>query len=214
MFSLLNPISFNNSFRLFAKFCETEITTFQSWQWIWLSRMYLFQLGTMFSVHCRARQHCRSCASHLWQYDRRACITNACTLSRRSLRFVAELNSRIDLRSAAGDAVNRCRTTNTDTRTARLWSMWSVLFLFLDPNFEILTLYLTEICIFQHGPNKNPIRAAILMTTIAIIFSLIGDLNQLAILSTMPFLITYAAVNYSYVSLAMTYDLQTVNRTE
>lgn len=52
------------------------------------------------------------------------------------------------------------------------------------------------------------------MMLIAILFVIIGDLNQLAILSTMPFLITYAFVNYSYVSLAMSYDLQTVAKVE
>ena len=59
---------------------------------------------------------------------------------------------------------------------------------------------------------------------VASVFVLLGDLNQvlshfpgltikfqLAILSTMPFLITYAFVNYAYVSLAMSYDLATVN---
>lgn len=45
---------------------------------------------------------------------------------------------------------------------------------------------------------------------VASVFVLLGDLNQLAILSTMPFLITYAYVNYAYVSLAMSYDLATV----
>uniref|UniRef100_A0A914VDG9 Amino acid permease/ SLC12A domain-containing protein n=1 Tax=Plectus sambesii TaxID=2011161 RepID=A0A914VDG9_9BILA len=61
------------------------------------------------------------------------------------------------------------------------------------------------------GPNKIPVVASLVMTAISLIFVLVGNLNQLAILSTMPFLITYAFVNYSYVSLAMTYDLITVN---
>ena len=46
---------------------------------------------------------------------------------------------------------------------------------------------------------------------VAIVFALLGDLNQLAILSTMPFLITYGFVNYAYVSLAMSYDLKAVH---
>ncbi|VDM46849.1 unnamed protein product [Toxocara canis] len=61
------------------------------------------------------------------------------------------------------------------------------------------------------GPNKDPVRAGIVMMLVAIVFVLLGDLNELAILSTMPFMITYAFVNYSYVSLAMSYDLQSVN---
>ncbi|CAI5442471.1 unnamed protein product [Caenorhabditis angaria] len=60
------------------------------------------------------------------------------------------------------------------------------------------------------GPNDNPILAGYLLMGVASVFVLLGDLNQLAILSTMPFLITYAYVNYAYVSLAMSYDLQTV----
>uniref|UniRef100_A0A0M3J8A8 Solute carrier family 12 member 8 (inferred by orthology to a human protein) n=1 Tax=Anisakis simplex TaxID=6269 RepID=A0A0M3J8A8_ANISI len=60
------------------------------------------------------------------------------------------------------------------------------------------------------GPNKNPVRAGLVMMLIAVVFVMLGNLNQLAILSTMPFLITYAFVNYSYVSLAMSYDLQSV----
>uniref|UniRef100_A0A2K6VJE1 AA_permease domain-containing protein n=1 Tax=Onchocerca volvulus TaxID=6282 RepID=A0A2K6VJE1_ONCVO len=62
------------------------------------------------------------------------------------------------------------------------------------------------------GANKSPIRASLAMMLISIIFVLLSDLNQLAILSTMPFLITYASVNYSYVSLAMSFDLQTITK--
>ncbi|KAM3720057.1 Solute carrier family 12 member [Dirofilaria immitis] len=62
------------------------------------------------------------------------------------------------------------------------------------------------------GANKTPLRACLVMMIIAVSFVLLDNLNQLAILSTMPFLITYAFVNYSYVSLAMSYDLQTVNK--
>uniref|UniRef100_A0A1I7XT79 AA_permease domain-containing protein n=1 Tax=Heterorhabditis bacteriophora TaxID=37862 RepID=A0A1I7XT79_HETBA len=65
----------------------------------------------------------------------------------------------------------------------------------------------------QSGPNKNPILAAVVLMGVASIFVLLGDLNQLAILSTMPFLITYAFVNYAYVSLAMSYDLAHINHT-
>uniref|UniRef100_A0A915PMG4 Solute carrier family 12 member 9 n=1 Tax=Setaria digitata TaxID=48799 RepID=A0A915PMG4_9BILA len=63
-----------------------------------------------------------------------------------------------------------------------------------------------------HGANKSPLRASIVMMLIATVLVLFDDLNQLATISTMPFLITYAFVNYSYVSLAMSYDLQTVNK--
>ena len=59
----------------------------------------------------------------------------------------------------------------------------------------------------QRGPNKLPVYALLAMTTLSLICVMLGDLNFLAILSTIPFLITYAAVNWAYVSLAMTYDM-------
>ncbi|VDO47723.1 unnamed protein product [Haemonchus placei] len=64
------------------------------------------------------------------------------------------------------------------------------------------------------GANKNPVLAGVVLMAVASVFVLLGDLNQLAILSTMPFLITYAFVNYSYVSLAMSYDLITISHAE
>ncbi|CAJ0564668.1 unnamed protein product, partial [Mesorhabditis spiculigera] len=60
------------------------------------------------------------------------------------------------------------------------------------------------------GANKNPVLATIVLMGIACLFVLLGDLNQLAILSTMPFMITYGMVNYAYVSLAMSFDLVSV----
>ncbi|CAI4221415.1 unnamed protein product [Auanema sp. JU1783] len=57
------------------------------------------------------------------------------------------------------------------------------------------------------GTNSNPIVASIVLMTVASLFVLLADLNKLAILSTMPFLLTYAYVNYAYVSLAMSYDI-------
>ncbi|CEF71320.1 Solute carrier family 12 member 8 [Strongyloides ratti] len=64
------------------------------------------------------------------------------------------------------------------------------------------------------GANQNPVKASIVMMVISVIFALLGSLNQLAIMSTMPFLITYAFVNYSYTSLAMSFDLQELNKAE
>ncbi|GMT13843.1 hypothetical protein PFISCL1PPCAC_5140, partial [Pristionchus fissidentatus] len=63
-----------------------------------------------------------------------------------------------------------------------------------------------------HGANKNPVLAGVVMMAVACVFVLLGDLNMLAILSTMPFLITYAFVNYAYVSLAMSADLEDVTQ--
>lgn len=47
----------------------------------------------------------------------------------------------------------------------------------------------------------------IVVTLVIVLFILIADLNTLAKISTIPYLITYGFINYSYVSLAMTYDL-------
>ncbi|GMR63134.1 hypothetical protein PMAYCL1PPCAC_33329 [Pristionchus mayeri] len=63
-----------------------------------------------------------------------------------------------------------------------------------------------------HGANRNPVLAGVVMMGVACVFVLLGDLNMLAILSTMPFLITYAFVNYAYVSLAMSADLDDVTQ--
>ncbi|GMS83795.1 hypothetical protein PENTCL1PPCAC_5970 [Pristionchus entomophagus] len=63
-----------------------------------------------------------------------------------------------------------------------------------------------------HGANRNPVLAGVVMMGVACVFVLLGDLNMLAILSTMPFLITYAFVNYAYVSLAMSADLEDVTQ--
>lgn len=62
----------------------------------------------------------------------------------------------------------------------------------------------------QDNPGQDPQRATMLVTSVAILLLLLGDLNQLAILSSLPFLFTYAMVNYAYVSLAMSHDLDTL----
>ncbi|KAI1703505.1 amino acid permease domain-containing protein [Ditylenchus destructor] len=63
----------------------------------------------------------------------------------------------------------------------------------------------------QTTGDKNPLKATILVTVVAVFFLFVADLNQLAILSAMPFLVTYAFVNYSYVALAMSEDLTSLN---
>lgn len=40
------------------------------------------------------------------------------------------------------------------------------------------------------------------------LFVLVGNLNALAPIVTMPYLVTYAAVDYAYFKLAMSYDIQ------
>lgn len=46
------------------------------------------------------------------------------------------------------------------------------------------------------------------VAVVTITFILIGDINRLAPIVTMPFLITYACIDYSYFALAQTFDLQ------
>ncbi|CAH4031096.1 solute carrier family 12 member 8 [Pieris brassicae] len=58
------------------------------------------------------------------------------------------------------------------------------------------------------GPNKVPIYSMIVVAVVTVTFIIIGDINKLAPIVTMPFLITYASIDYSYFALAQTFDLQ------
>lgn len=58
------------------------------------------------------------------------------------------------------------------------------------------------------GPNQEPYAAAVFVAIIAISFIMIGNLNALAPIVTMPFLLTYAAIDYAYFKLAMSYDIR------
>ena len=55
----------------------------------------------------------------------------------------------------------------------------------------------------QRGPNKEPVAAVILVFVIAVLFLLVGHVNALSPIVVMPFLLTYAAINYAYFALAM-----------
>lgn len=48
---------------------------------------------------------------------------------------------------------------------------------------------------------------------VTITFILVGDINMLAPIVTMPFLLTYACIDYAYFALAQTFDIQN-NREE
>lgn len=61
---------------------------------------------------------------------------------------------------------------------------------------------------FQKGPNKVPIYSLILFASVTFIFVLVGSINTLAPIVTIPFLLTYASVEYAYFSLGMTFDIQ------
>ncbi|PVD31876.1 hypothetical protein C0Q70_07300 [Pomacea canaliculata] len=56
------------------------------------------------------------------------------------------------------------------------------------------------------GPNKVPVYALVVITLVGLLFICIGDVNSLAPVVTTAFLLTYAAVDYSYFALAMSYD--------
>ncbi|KAL9962137.1 hypothetical protein ACROYT_G031215 [Oculina patagonica] len=58
------------------------------------------------------------------------------------------------------------------------------------------------------GPNQEPYAAAIFVAVVAVSFIMIGNLNALAPIVTMPFLLTYAAIDYAYFKLAMSYDIR------
>ncbi|XP_028405963.1 solute carrier family 12 member 8-like [Dendronephthya gigantea] len=58
------------------------------------------------------------------------------------------------------------------------------------------------------GANQEPYAASIFVGLIAVVLILIGNVNSLAPVVTMPFLMTYAAVNYAYFKMVMCMDLQ------
>jgi len=57
------------------------------------------------------------------------------------------------------------------------------------------------------GPNKVPVKALMAISMTTLLFILIGDMNRLATLATMPFLITYAAIEYSYFALCQQFEM-------
>ena len=52
-----------------------------------------------------------------------------------------------------------------------------------------------------------PVNALLVISGITLVFILIGDMNRLATLATMPFLITYGAIEYSYFALSMQFEM-------
>ncbi|KAK7092153.1 hypothetical protein V1264_009749 [Littorina saxatilis] len=56
------------------------------------------------------------------------------------------------------------------------------------------------------GPNKVPVLALVVITLVVLLFICIGDVNSLAPVVTTAFMLTYAAIDYSYFALAMSYD--------
>ncbi|KAJ6665453.1 hypothetical protein lerEdw1_003294 [Lerista edwardsae] len=58
------------------------------------------------------------------------------------------------------------------------------------------------------GPNKTPVAAICLTSLITMAFIFVGQVNVLAPIVTINFMLTYIAVDYSYFSVSMIYNLQ------
>ncbi|XP_075008908.1 solute carrier family 12 member 8 isoform X2 [Calonectris borealis] len=58
------------------------------------------------------------------------------------------------------------------------------------------------------GPNKTPVAAICLTSLITMAFVLIGQVNILAPIVTINFMLTYIAVDYSYFSVSLSYNVQ------
>ncbi|XP_050446468.1 solute carrier family 12 member 8 isoform X2 [Cataglyphis hispanica] len=58
------------------------------------------------------------------------------------------------------------------------------------------------------GPNKVPIYAMLVVAMVTLTFIITGQINTLAPIVTMPFLLTYACLDYAYFALAQTFDLR------
>ncbi|XP_053183962.1 solute carrier family 12 member 8 isoform X2 [Scomber japonicus] len=59
------------------------------------------------------------------------------------------------------------------------------------------------------GPNKTPVAAICLTSLLTMAFIFIGQVNVLAPIVSINFMLTYSFIDYSYFSVAMTFQLQT-----
>ncbi|KAM3667906.1 solute carrier family 12 member 8 isoform 2-T2 [Ammospiza maritima maritima] len=60
----------------------------------------------------------------------------------------------------------------------------------------------------KKGPNKTPVAAICLTSLITMAFVFIGQVNVLAPIVTINFMLTYIAVDYSYFSISLSYTIQ------
>ncbi|XP_067842873.1 solute carrier family 12 member 8 [Heptranchias perlo] len=58
------------------------------------------------------------------------------------------------------------------------------------------------------GPNKTPVAAICLVGLVTMAFIFVGQVNVLAPIVTINFMLTYSVVDYSYFSVCMSYDIQ------
>ena len=61
-------------------------------------------------------------------------------------------------------------------------------------------------CGCQHGPNRLPLYGLVAVAAVSLLFIFIGDINTLGPVVTIPFLLTYAVIDYAYFALAMSFD--------
>lgn len=60
----------------------------------------------------------------------------------------------------------------------------------------------------QRGPNRTPVAAICLTSLLTLAFIFIGQVNVLAPIVSINFMLTYSFIDYSYFSVAMTFQLQ------
>ncbi|XP_014206157.1 solute carrier family 12 member 8 [Copidosoma floridanum] len=58
------------------------------------------------------------------------------------------------------------------------------------------------------GPNKVPLYAMLVVAIVTLSFIMVGQINTLAPIVTMSFLLTYACMDFAYFALAQTFDLR------
>ncbi|XP_069389634.1 solute carrier family 12 member 8 isoform X2 [Paralichthys olivaceus] len=64
----------------------------------------------------------------------------------------------------------------------------------------------------KKGPNKTPVAAICLTSLLTMAFIFIGQVNVLAPIVTINFMLTYSFIDYSYFSVAMTFQLQSKDK--
>lgn len=62
--------------------------------------------------------------------------------------------------------------------------------------------------LYQKGPNRTPVAAICVTSLLTLAFIFIGQVNVLAPIVSINFMLTYSFIDYSYFSVAMTFQLQ------
>ena len=72
----------------------------------------------------------------------------------------------------------------------------------------LVSFHNVSTALLQRGPNRVPVFALMVAASVTLIFIWVGQLNTLAPIVTMPFLLTYACVDYAYFALAQSFNIQ------